>query len=270
MNPDRPGPSILIVEDEPKLSALLADYLHADGYATTIVADGREVVPHVRAHAPSLVLLDLMLPGRGGLDICRELRGFSTIPVIILTARVDEIDRLLGLELGADDYVCKPFSPREVVARVKAILRRIEQAERKGKGEAGHEANAADGGAAPLEIDPEHHVARLDGRNLHLTPVELRLLALLVANPGRIYSRDFLLRRLYDDHRVVTDRTVDSHVKNLRRKLQAVRPERDFIRSIYGVGYQFELDAEDVGNPADKHADKHPDKNAGSQPAPRR
>ncbi|AYQ91053.1 transcriptional regulator [Burkholderia gladioli] len=270
MNPDRPGPSILIVEDEPKLSALLADYLHADGYATAIVADGREVVPHVRAHAPALVLLDLMLPGRGGLDICRELRGFSTIPVIILTARVDEIDRLLGLELGADDYVCKPFSPREVVARVKAILRRIEQAERKGKGEAGHEANAADGGAAPFEIDPEHHVARLDGRNLHLTPVELRLLALLVANPGRIYSRDFLLRRLYDDHRVVTDRTVDSHVKNLRRKLQAVRPERDFIRSIYGVGYQFELDAEDVGNPADKHADKHPDKNAGSQPAPRR
>ncbi|MEK6425217.1 MAG: response regulator [Burkholderia gladioli] len=239
MNPDRPGPSILIVEDEPKLSALLADYLHADGYATTIVADGREVVPHVRAHAPSLVLLDLMLPGRGGLDICRELRGFSTIPVIILTARVDEIDRLLGLELGADDYVCKPFSPREVVARVKAILRRIEQAARPKPADD----EAAAGASGPFEIDPEHHLAQLHGRNLHLTPVELRLLALLVANPGRIYSRDFLLRRLYDDHRVVTDRTVDSHVKNLRRKLQAVQPEHDYIRSIYGVGYQFEPDA---------------------------
>ncbi len=249
MKTDLAGPSILIVEDEPKLSALLADYLHAEGYATAIVTDGREVVPHVREHAPALVLLDLMLPGRGGLDICRELRGFSTIPVIILTARVDEIDRLLGLELGADDYVCKPFSPREVVARVKAILRRIENAARPkpadgeddagGTGGAGGSANAA---GAAFEIDPEHHVARLDGRNLNLTPVELRLLALLVANPGRIYSRDFLLRRLYDDHRVVTDRTVDSHVKNLRRKLQAVRPEHDFIRSIYGVGYQFEME----------------------------
>ncbi|WP_246792503.1 response regulator [Burkholderia perseverans] len=235
MNTDHHGPSILIVEDEPKLSALLADYLHAEGYATAIVADGREVVPHVRAHAPALVLLDLMLPGRGGLDICRELCTFSTTPVIILTARVDEIDRLLGLELGADDYVCKPFSPREVVARVKAILRRIDNAAKPKPGEPA---------AAPFEIDPDHHVARLDGRNLHLTPVELRLLALLVDNPGRIYSRDFLLRRLYDDHRVVTDRTVDSHVKNLRRKLQAVRPERDFIRSIYGVGYQFELEGE--------------------------
>ncbi|GAB7535834.1 response regulator [Burkholderia sp. 3C] len=249
MNTDRPGPTILIVEDEPKLSALLADYLHAEGFGTAIVADGREVVPYVQAHEPALVLLDLMLPGRGGLDICRDLRGFSIIPVIILTARVDEIDRLLGLELGADDYVCKPFSPREVVARVKAILRRIDQAARPKP--AGEEAGASPGGpGGPFAIDPEHHLAQLHGRNLHLTPVELRLLALLVANPGRIYSRDFLLRRLYDDHRVVTDRTVDSHVKNLRRKLQAVQPEHDYIRSIYGVGYQFEPDANAAGGGA--------------------
>ncbi|WP_414446949.1 response regulator [Burkholderia sp. 22PA0099] len=252
MNTDRPGPTILIVEDEPKLSALLADYLHAEGFGTAIVADGREVVPYVQAHEPALVLLDLMLPGRGGLDICRDLRGFSIIPVIILTARVDEIDRLLGLELGADDYVCKPFSPREVVARVKAILRRIDQAARPKP--AGEEAGASPGGpggpGGPFAIDPEHHLAQLHGRNLHLTPVELRLLALLVANPGRIYSRDFLLRRLYDDHRVVTDRTVDSHVKNLRRKLQAVQPEHDYIRSIYGVGYQFEPDANATGGGA--------------------
>ena len=123
--------SVLIVEDEPKLSALLTDYLRAENFDTQVIDDGRNVIASVRANPPSLILLDLMLPGRGGLEICRELRTFSDVPVIILTARVDEIDRLLGLELGADDYVCKPFSPREVVARVKAILRRIESLSRR-------------------------------------------------------------------------------------------------------------------------------------------
>lgn len=232
MNAEAPLAPILIVEDEPKLAALLDDYLKADGYRTAVLADGRDVVPFVRKRAPALILLDLMLPGRGGLDICRELRAFSAVPIVILTARVDEIDRLLGLELGADDYVCKPFSPREVVARVKAILRRVEHAQK-----------ARDAAPpSPFVVDPVRHVARLDGRNLNLTPIELRLLALLQSAPGRIYPRDQLLRHLYDDHRVVTDRTVDTHVKNLRRKLQAVRPDRDFIRSVYGVGYQFDAD----------------------------
>ncbi|RQR26698.1 response regulator [Burkholderia sp. Bp9143] len=234
MNTDATPAHILIVEDEPKLSALLADYLKAEGYETRILADGREVVPHVQRHEPSLVLLDLMLPGRGGLDVCRELRTFSAVPIVMLTARVDEIDRLLGLELGADDYVCKPFSPREVVARVKAILRRVDGTIRPARA----------GEPSPFVVDPDHHIARLDGKDLNLTPVELRLLSLLRSTPGRIYPRDQLLRRLYDDHRVVTDRTVDSHVKNLRRKLQAVRPDHDFIRSIYGVGYRFELDGD--------------------------
>ena len=226
--------SVLIVEDEPKLSALLTDYLRAENFDTQVIDDGRNVIASVRANPPSLILLDLMLPGRGGLEICRELRTFSDVPVIILTARVDEIDRLLGLELGADDYVCKPFSPREVVARVKAILRRIESL-----------SGAARVGAEPpgsgLAIDVERHAASLDGKDLALTPIEIRLLALLNSTPGRIYSRDHLLRQLYDDHRVVADRTVDSHVKNLRRKLQAVRPDHDMIRSIYGVGYRLDV-----------------------------
>lgn len=236
---------ILIVEDEPKLAALLADYLRAEGYNTATLADGMQVIPFVRAQEPSLILLDLMLPGRSGLEICRELRTFSAVPVVILTARVDEIDRLLGLELGADDYVCKPFSPREVVARVKAILRR-----------AGHHQPAARpldaAPPSPLLVDVDRHVARLDDKDLQLTPIELRLLALLQSTPGRIYRRDHLLRQLYDDHRVVTDRTVDTHVKNLRRKLQAVRSGQDMIRSIYGVGYRLELDAKQGESDADE------------------
>ena len=226
--------SVLIVEDEPKLSALLTDYLRAENFDTQVIADGRDVIAAVRANPPSVILLDLMLPGRGGLEICRELRTFSAVPVIILTARVDEIDRLLGLELGADDYVCKPFSPREVVARVKAILRRIDSLS--GAARAGVEPVASG-----LAIDLERHVASLDGKDLNLTPIEIRLLALLHSIPGRIYSRDHLLRQLYDDHRVVADRTVDSHVKNLRRKLQTVRPDHDMIRSIYGVGYRLDV-----------------------------
>lgn len=227
-------PSVLIVEDEPKLAALLADYLAKEDFATHILADGRAVVPYVREHAPSMVLLDLMLPGRSGLEVCRELRTFSPVPVMIITARVDEIDRLLGLELGADDYVCKPFSPREVVARVKAILRRAELFARAQQEETGDM-------PSPFSIDMTQHAARLDGKELHLTPIEFRLLALLHAGAGRIYARDYLLRALYDDHRVVADRTIDSHVKNLRRKIQGIRPDQDMVRSIYGVGYRLEL-----------------------------
>ena len=222
------APLILIVEDEPKLSEVLREYLERAGYATGALADGREVAPWVRERRPSLVLLDLMLRGKDGLDVCRELRAFTNVPIIMVTARVEEIDRLLGLEIGADDYVCKPFSPREVIARVKAILRRA--------------AAAADTAtAAGFVLDEERYVATLDGRALDLTPVEFRLLRTLLDPPGRVWSREQLLDRLYDDHRVVSDRTVDSHVKNLRRKLEAARPDAECIRSIYGVGYKLEL-----------------------------
>ena len=217
--------TILIVEDEPKLAALEADYLAAAGYATHRIEDGLQVVPWVRANAPDLVLLDLMLPGRDGLEICRELRAFTDVPVVMVTAKVEEIDRLVGLEAGADDYVCKPFSLRELVARVKAILRRPRGAQR----------------AAGLALDEPRHVAALDGKALELTPVEFRLLAMLAEAPGKVFSRSTLLERLYPDHRVVTDRTVDTHIKNLRKKINEIRPGGDPIPSIYGVGYKLEL-----------------------------
>jgi len=217
---------VLVVEDEPRLAGVLCDYLHAAGFATEWVADGEAVLARVQGWQPDLLLLDLMLPGRDGVDICRELRTRSAVPVIMVTARVEELDRLLGLEVGADDYVCKPFSPREVVARVQAVLRRYRR-----------EPGAA---AAPgLNLDEAACRAHWQGHDLHLTQVEFRLLHALAATPGRVYSRDQLMDRLYTDHRIVTDRTVDSHVRNLRRKL-AEAGAGDLIGSIYGVGYRFD------------------------------
>lgn len=221
--------TVLIVEDEPKLSALLVDYLVAAGYATAVLDDGLHAVAWIRAHAPDAVLLDVMLPGKDGMSICREVRMFSQVPILMMTARVDEIDRLLGLELGADDYICKPFSPREVVARVKAVLRRARHAE------------APE--ASPLHLDEEKLEARLHGTVLPLTPVEFRLLQALQARPGRVMSRANLIDALYLDHRVVSDRTVDSHIKNLRRKIADAGNGIDPIVSIYGMGYKLDWPA---------------------------
>lgn len=215
---------ILVVEDEPKLAALLRDYLQAAGHRVDCLDNGLAVVPAVRAAAPDLILLDIMLPGQDGMAVCRELRTFSSVPIMVITARIEEVDRLLGLDLGADDYICKPFSPREVVARARAILRRSPP--------------RADSG---LHLDADSYQARFHGVELDLTPVEFRLLHCLAAAPGRVFSRDQLLDRLYSDHRVVTDRTVDSHIKNLRRKLEQVAPGQNPIHSIYGVGYKLEL-----------------------------
>lgn len=243
---------ILIVEDEPKLAALLAEYLRVAGMPSRILNDGRDVLNVVRTTEPRLLLLDLMLPGMDGLEVCRAVRQFSDVPVVMLTARAAETDRLLGLELGADDYICKPFSPREVVARVKAILRRTHG--RSAQTGHGLPMPYAVAGTTPLQagvasvdpalvIDPVRHQAHLDGHELPLTPVELRLLATLASHPDKTFPRAHLLDRMYDDHRVVADRTVDSHIKNLRRKLQAVRPDEEIVRSIYGVGYRLELRA---------------------------
>lgn len=215
---------VLIVDDEPKIAALLRDYLVNGGYETSVLEIGLGVVDWVRANKPDAILLDVMLPGESGLSICKAIREFSDVPILLITARVEEIDRLLGLELGADDYICKPFSPREVVARVKAVLRRTSAS------------SAAI--TASIELDEARFEVRVRGQALTLTPVEFRLLGKLMAQPGRVFSRQQLMDAAYRDHRVVSDRTVDSHVKNLRRKLADAG--FDPITSVYGVGYRLE------------------------------
>ncbi|MBV8659877.1 MAG: response regulator [Burkholderiales bacterium] len=221
------GLSVLVVEDEPKLGQLLVDYLQAGGYIAHLIHEGTEVVEWVRANKPSLILLDIMLPGKDGLTITKEIRTFSEVPIMLVTARVEEIDRLLGLDLGADDYICKPFSPREVMARARAILRRV----------------AKGGGVVTvdLQLDEDRCQICWAGQWIDVTPVEMRLLKTLMSAPGKVFSRAQLLDQLYEDYRVVTDRTVDTHIKNLRRKLdQLGQPGETLIHSVYGVGYKLE------------------------------
>jgi two-component system response regulator BaeR len=223
---------ILLVEDEPDLAQVLVDYLVRDGYEASVEGNGARALARIRAAPPDLLLLDLMLPELDGLSILREVRKFSELPVLLVTARVEEIDRLIGLELGADDYVCKPYSPREVVARIKAVLRRS----------AGRpQAAAADAAPpVPMEIDADTWQVRIQGRRVDLTPKEFKLLQALAARPGRVLSRSQLLDQIYSDDLDVSERAVDSHMKNLRRKLSAALPDRELIRSVYGVGFVLE------------------------------
>lgn len=220
---------ILVVEDEPKLGQLLVDYLQAAGFQSDWLLEGNNVVNQVKHFPPDLILLDLMLPGIDGLSICRQLRQFSDIPIIIVTAKTEEFDRLVGLEIGADDYICKPFSPREVIARIKTILRRC------------YRQTTAENSDFKLIIDESAYQIHYQNQTIELTPAEFRLLKYLSQHPGKVFSRDKLLNNLYDDYRIVTDRTIDSHIKNLRRKLQQLDKERQFIRSVYGLGYRWEL-----------------------------
>lgn len=229
---------IAIIEDEIKIAELVRDYLRREGYDSVLVHDGDAAMALLRTEPFDLVILDLMLPGRDGLAICRELRSFSTVPVIMLTARVEEVDRLLGLELGADDYVLKPFSVRELVARVRAQLRRVQQWVG-AAGQIGASASSVTNTELPV-LDEQRMEVRLGLAVEPLTPVEFRLLKALMHRPGQILSRAQLLDALYLDHRVVSDRTVDSHVKNVRKKLAALAPDRECLNSVYGLGYRFE------------------------------
>ena len=218
---------ILIVEDEPKIAALLADYLHQQGgFSTSHLSRGDEVLEWVQSHSPDLLLLDLMLPGMDGIEVCKLVRAQSAVPIIMITARVEEIDRLLGLELGADDYICKPFSPREVVARVKAVLRRSVPIAGAGRDDG-------------LKMDDAMHSAELDGKKLRLTPVEFSLLKTLTSQSGRVFSRDQLMNEMYPDYRIVSDRAVDTHIKNLRKKLTDAGAGKDLVESVYGLGYRY-------------------------------
>ena len=173
-----------------------------------------------------------MLPGKDGLSICREVRQFSTVPILMLTARVDEIDRLLGLEIGADDFVCKPFLPREVVARVRTILRRVQQQT------AATSTQQVE--YRGIQLSPDRFQCHVGGNELTLTPVEFRMLQTLMSQPGRVHSRDSLMKSSYLDDRIVSDRTIDSHIKNLRKKIAALLDDGELIHSIYGVGYKIE------------------------------
>ncbi|AVP97294.1 two-component system response regulator BaeR [Ahniella affigens] len=224
MNP----PRILIVEDEPRLASVLVDYLRHAGMNTHWLDHGDLVLPWLKQEPCSLMLLDQMLPGRDGLSILTELRQTSFLPVIVVTAQVRDIDRMLGLDSGADDYVCKPFNPNEVVARVKAVLRRSRQG------------GADTSSPQPLIVlDQAQSVARWRGQELALTQVEFRILEVLVRESPRIVSRQQLLGSMYTDHRVVTERTVDTHIRNLRRKFQEVAANP--IDSVYGVGFRFDM-----------------------------
>jgi len=223
---------IIIVEDEEKIAQILVDYLARDGFKTIVLNDGTNAVETIKVSDPVFVILDLMLPGKDGLSICTEVRRFSTVPILMLTARVDEIDRLLGLEMGADDYVCKPFLPREVVARIRTILRRVQQ----------HPTVTTDEKIEyrGIVLSPERFLCRIGEEEIDLTPVEFRMLQALMSHPGRVRSRGSLMKSSYQDDRIVSDRTIDSHIKNLRKKLSEAVDDDEIIHSIYGVGYKIE------------------------------
>jgi DNA-binding response OmpR family regulator len=226
--------TVLVVDDEAKIVQLARDYLEHAGFAVLTASDGLEAVEAARRRHPDLVVLDLGLPGLDGLEVTRELRRDSSIPIVMLTARDDELDKLLGLELGADDYLTKPFSPRELVARVKAVLRRTERSAQPGDVIR----------AGELTLDVPRMRAELGGRAIDLTTTEFNLLAALAASPGRIFTRSQLLDALRGIAFESYERAIDSHVKNLRRKLEPDPREPRYILTVYGVGYRFADDRE--------------------------
>ncbi len=226
--------TILVVDDEPQITRLAQDYLLRDGFRVLVAGDGGTAITLARHEQPDLVVLDLNLPGMDGLEVCRTLRRFSDVPIVMLTARVEEADRLIGLELGADDYITKPFSPRELVARVRAVLRRA-------RGEVRQPQLLR---AGPLEIDLEGHAVRQDGADVPLTRSEFNLLTVLAQNPGAVFSREQLIEKVHGVAYEGYDRSVDSHIKNLRRKIERDPLNPELILTVYGVGYKFaEADA---------------------------
>ena len=224
--------TILVVDDEPKIAALARDYLEHAGFAVITASTGRAALDTVRRERPDLVILDLGLPELDGLDVTREIRRDSSLPIVMLTARDDELDKLLGLELGADDYLTKPFSPRELVARVRAVLRRVDRSDRS----SGDQALIR---AGDLVLDPPRMRAELGDRQIELTPTEFQLLATLAAQPGRIFTRSQLLDALHGIAFESYERAIDTHIKNIRRKLEPDPRVPRLVLTVYGVGYRF-------------------------------
>lgn len=221
--------SVLIVDDDVKLAKLLKAYFEKDGFITRLAHDGYQAVQQTREQKPDIIVLDLMLPGLDGWEVCRTIRKENDVPIIMLTARDEETDRLIGLEIGADDYVIKPFSPREVVARAKVILRRTQKTVTK-------PALIKAGG---LIIDVERHRANQHGIELDLTPTEFKLLEILAENPGRVFSRLQIVEQVQGYDFEGYERTIDAHIKNLRRKIETNPKEPRYIQTVYGVGYKF-------------------------------
>ncbi|MBT4290711.1 MAG: response regulator [Deltaproteobacteria bacterium] len=221
---------ILIVEDEEKIASILKDYLEQNDYKTHWISNGSMVISYVKENQVDLILLDLMLPGLNGTEICKEIRKFSDLPIIMLTAKVDEIDRLIGLELGADDYICKPFSPREVVARVKSVLRRAHPT-----------IQEQDIRLGPIHLNLDTRITQIKGKNLDLTPSEFGILATMAQHPNKVFSRNELLNKVLGNDFEGYDRTIDTHIKNLRKKITNAIPEQEIITSIYGVGYKLNI-----------------------------
>jgi DNA-binding response OmpR family regulator len=220
---------VVVAEDDPKQAELARRYLEREGHSVLLVHDGRDALDEIRRRPPDLLVLDVMMPRVDGLDVCRILRGESDLPILMVTARSTEDDLLLGLDLGADDYLTKPYSPREMVARVRTLLRRVKRAE------------APDGGllrVGAIRVDPIRHEVTCEGRTVDCTPGEFQLLEVMAAAPDRVFTRAQLLSRLHGFDRYITDRTVDTHVMNLRKKIEADsrRPER--LLTVYGVGYK--------------------------------
>lgn len=226
---DSTGP-ILIVEDDRNIADLVRRYLERAGYATLVAHDGDKGLALARASNPRFVILDVMLPGTDGWEICRELRRTSNVPILMLTARADEMDRVVGLSIGADDYVVKPFSPRELVERVKAILRRAAPAPTASSGILRHGA---------LTLDAEKRIVTAGGKAVSLTPSEFTLLQTLMASPGRVYSRNDLIDRLYAGGESVIDRVIDVHIGKLRRKIETRDGQPRYIETVHGIGYRF-------------------------------
>jgi two-component system alkaline phosphatase synthesis response regulator PhoP len=221
--------TILVVDDEPKIVDICRDYLSAAGFKVITAADGTRGLSLARNEKPDLVVLDLMMPGMDGLDVCRQLRREGTMPIVMLTARVEESDKLIGLELGADDYITKPFSPRELVARVRTVLRRAE----------GSASPAEVIRAADLTLDRNRYVAALPTGEVSLTPTEFEILAALASQPGRIFSRGQLLMAARGVAFESYERAIDSHIRNLRRKIEPDDREPRYIVTVHGVGYKF-------------------------------